>query len=385
MGIVVADEALAARAGTDILAEGGSAADAATATYFALAVTYPVAAGLGGGGLCLVREASGKSEEFDFPAGQPRSGGNFGIPANVSGFNALQQAFGKLAWSRDMVPAEKLASLGFSIPAHLEQRLASAENLIRLDASLAAEFLDESGQLRPVGSPLVLPELAETLARIRTDGVSGLARGAVGAHIVNYSSAEGGSITADDLVGTQVVSHSPASLTVHGGTALLPEAASGAAAFVSAALLSERNGAAAQAIDQSATAGGDLRDDGATSFVAMDGSGQVVTCALTMNGAFGAGRTVPATGITLAHASSPSSAALLAPLIKLDANRVALVGAAAGNEAAQGALAKIVLEDTNSSHAIAPPGTLNMIDCTEGPCRAIAYGGGVNDGGPPRH
>src|ERR1700760_184493 len=67
--IVVGDEPYAVKAGAAILADGGDAVDAATAMYFAMSVTYPVAAGLGGGGICVVHGAmGGKNEEFDFLA-----------------------------------------------------------------------------------------------------------------------------------------------------------------------------------------------------------------------------------------------------------------------------------------------------------------------------
>ena len=66
--------------------------------YFALSVTYPVAAGLGGGGICLVHDpASGRNEEFDFLARNSASGGAFAVPGNVRGFAAMQSAFGVLA------------------------------------------------------------------------------------------------------------------------------------------------------------------------------------------------------------------------------------------------------------------------------------------------
>ena len=71
-GMTVADEPLAARAGARVLQEGGSAADAVTTMFFTLTATYPVAAGLGGGGICLVRDAgSPQVSEYDFLARAP--------------------------------------------------------------------------------------------------------------------------------------------------------------------------------------------------------------------------------------------------------------------------------------------------------------------------
>src|SRR5580698_5037036 len=75
-GLAVGDEPFAVRAGANILAAGGSAADAAAAMYFALSVTYPVAAGLGGGGICIVHDAMhSRNEEIDFLARDTAHGG----------------------------------------------------------------------------------------------------------------------------------------------------------------------------------------------------------------------------------------------------------------------------------------------------------------------
>ena len=96
-GFVVGDEPDAVRAAASILAEPGSAADAATAMYFALAVTYPIAAGLGGGGLCTVYDpSSGRSEAFSFLPRAPAAGGAFAMPGNVAGFAALQNGFTRI-------------------------------------------------------------------------------------------------------------------------------------------------------------------------------------------------------------------------------------------------------------------------------------------------
>ena len=87
---VVGDEAQAVKAGAAVLAEGGSAADAVTAVYFAMSVTYPVAAGLGGGGLCVVRNPNGNVETFGFLTRDSKGGGPYALPGNVRDYYAAR-------------------------------------------------------------------------------------------------------------------------------------------------------------------------------------------------------------------------------------------------------------------------------------------------------
>src|SRR5271170_1367732 len=92
-GYAVGDEPLAVQAGASILAQGGSAADAVTAMYFALSATYPVAAGLGGGGMCIVRDpGSSRTSAIIFLSRDSAAGGAFGVPGNVRGFSVVQQS-----------------------------------------------------------------------------------------------------------------------------------------------------------------------------------------------------------------------------------------------------------------------------------------------------
>ena len=170
---VVGDEAQAVTAGAAVLAEGGSAADAATAIYFAMATTYPVAAGLGGGGVCLVRSSAGNVETFAFLTRDSKGGGPYALPGNVRGFWALQHAYGKLAWDRLIAPAETLATSGFPISDALETRLNASLDILRLDPNLAYEFLDDNGNLKPAGTVITNPDIAKTLAAIRTQGSDG--------------------------------------------------------------------------------------------------------------------------------------------------------------------------------------------------------------------
>lgn len=124
-GFVVADDPQAAEVGAGILEHGGNAADAAAATYLALSVTYPVAAGLGGGGVCGVH-AQQVNETFDFESGEARGGGSYAVPGNVSGFARLQALYGRLPWQRVVSPAESLAAAGFHISQALADRLATS-------------------------------------------------------------------------------------------------------------------------------------------------------------------------------------------------------------------------------------------------------------------
>src|SRR5262244_350593 len=108
-GAVVADEPRAALAARDVLTAGGSAADAAVAIYFTLAVTLPSSAGLGGGGVCLVHEpGSERPLALDF---LPRAAadGSIGLPGNVRGMAVLQAKYGRLKWGQLLEQAEDLA------------------------------------------------------------------------------------------------------------------------------------------------------------------------------------------------------------------------------------------------------------------------------------
>ncbi|NJO55181.1 MAG: hypothetical protein HC834_01240 [Rhodospirillales bacterium] len=116
-GATVADDPQAALIGRDIISSGGSAADAAVAMYFAMAVTLPSNASLGGGGICLVYQANDRTvETLSFPAAAPASippsaTRPSAVPGNPRGFYALHARYGRLRWPELLVPAEKLARL----------------------------------------------------------------------------------------------------------------------------------------------------------------------------------------------------------------------------------------------------------------------------------
>jgi gamma-glutamyltranspeptidase / glutathione hydrolase len=400
-GFVVGDEPYAVRAGASVLAEGGSAADAVTAMYFTLSVTYPVAAGLGGGGLCIVHDTeNGRTEDIEFLARDASGGGAYAVPGNVRGFAVIQGAYGRLPWQRDVVNAEQLASAGFPISSALAMRIAAAQDVVRLDAGLAAEFLDESGKAKAGGARAVNADLGQTLSAIRTQGAAGFYRGAVAGKIAVYSSAQGGALTTAELDSYTAARTLSLPVSMGALSTYLPREQVGAGAFASA-MLSDIQGnspdllannsahtialATARALDRFKIAS--LPQDlGATGFAAIDSNGQAVACAVTMNGPFGSGRTAEGTGVALARAPSVGqtglASAFLAPVIAMSGDSVVLAGAGAGGPNGTASILYTLVrlsagqvlgssQDLRTTGA-APYETVNVIACQSGTCAALA-------------
>jgi len=402
-GLVVGDEPYAVKAGAAVLAEGGSAADAATATYFALAATYSVAAGIGGGGICIVHEEkTGRSEAISFLARDAAGGGAFAVPGAVRGFGLLQATYGHLPWQRDVAPGEGFAATGFPISRALSVRIIAAQDVIRLDANLSSEFLSEGGFVKPVGSIVTNPALGATLAEIRQQGPDGFYRGQVASQIAKYSTAQNGAITVAELASYAPQRNPAATRTIGNEIAYMSPNNIGSGAFAESLLsqlvdaqgnaTSDENLTASVAAATKATLdkfniASLPRDLGATGFAATDSSGQSVACAVTMNGPFGSGHTAEGTGVALAKAPSSGqaglSAAFLTPAIATTSGRsLSLVGAGAGGPNATAALAFALIrlaagQDITKpgqmhSTGIAPYDTINVIACPDGVCAAVS-------------
>ena len=400
--LVVGDEPYAVQVGAAILQQGGSAADAATAMYFALAVTYPVAAGLGGGGICIVRDsATSRTEEFDFLARDSGGGGTYAVPGNVRGFAMMQGIYGTLPWQRDVAPGEGYASAGFAISHALSARIAGLKDVIRLDAALASEFLDESGNAKPAGAVVTNPDLAATLAIVRTGGPNAFYGGNLGARILAYSSQQDGAIAVPEFARYRATRTTPQALQLGSQYVLLPSQQTGAGAFSGALFetlqraLDTETGAndlqaaivvsVKQALARFRVT--DLPQDlGATGFAATDANGQAVACGVTMNGPFGAGRTAQGTGVTLARAPSSGAAGLasafLTPVISTSSSgTLTLVGAGAGGPNATAAMGytlarlgrgeAIARRADLRSTGVAPFDTINVIVCPGDACVAL--------------
>jgi len=399
--LVVGDEPFAVQSGAAILAQGGNAVDAATAMYFALSVTYPVAAGLGGGGICIVHDpVKNQTQEFDFVPRDAAGGGAYAVPGNVRGFALMQMAYGALPWQKVVSPAEVYARAGVPISKALARRLADGADVIRLDAGLSAIFLDEAGKPKSNGVVVTNPELAETLAAI--SGPEAFYSGTVADQIAAYAGAEGGTITKADLGATKAEQLTPRVTQIGSDYVFLPAHKTGAGSFANTLLdnliRAQSTAVGAKDLDASVVysvqqALKDMhvselpKDLGATGFATMDGRGQAVACAVTMNGPFGSGHSVRGTGVTLAKAPSAGAAGLsalfLAPVIasrRADAP-AELAGAGAGGPNGAAAIAyalariaggdEILSRKDLKSTGVAPYDTVNAIVCSGRTCVAL--------------
>ena len=218
-GMVVTAHPLATRVGVEVLKSGGNAVDAAVAVGYALAVVFPAAGNLGGGGFMTIELADGRKTFIDFrekaplaaradmyldPQGKVVEGlstvGHLAVavPGTVAGLEMARGRYGTRKRVALIDPAIELAQKGFELRQADVDYLGEATEVFRQDTAASKAFLDH-GQTLAVGQRLVQPDLARTLARIRDHGVDGFYRGPVADAIAASSRAGHGIITQADL------------------------------------------------------------------------------------------------------------------------------------------------------------------------------------------
>jgi gamma-glutamyltranspeptidase / glutathione hydrolase len=214
--MVASTSEIASRVGAEVMKKGGNAVDAAVAVAFTLAVTWPSAGNLGGGGFMLIRNADGGAVSIDYRERAPLKAtrdmyldahGNVikgkstdtplgsGVPGTVAGLALAHKRFGKLPWRELVEPARRLAAEGFTINYNLARSLSAESTKKKL-----APY-EESRRVfhpRKMGERLVQPDLAKTLARIENDPTD-FYRGETARLIVEEMKRRGGIITAEDL------------------------------------------------------------------------------------------------------------------------------------------------------------------------------------------
>ena len=213
-GLVVSVSRPASLAGLDVLKAGGNAVDAAVATAFALAVTYPEAGNIGGGGFMLVqvpgepqpvcidyRETAPRAATENMYAGVSSRLGHriVGVPGTVRGLALAHQRFGKLPWPRLLEPAIQLAADGFRIDGAVADSLNRALPRSRDFEAMQQAYRKLDGTDWAIGDRLRQRDLAATLRRLAEHGADEFYRGRIAEEIVREMRRGRGIITAEDL------------------------------------------------------------------------------------------------------------------------------------------------------------------------------------------
>lgn len=236
-GAVASADPLATAVGLDAMRAGGNAVDAAVATALALAVVYPEAGNLGGGGFAVVR-VKGEIFALDFreiapaaatrtmyldPDGKPVPNASLvgplaaGVPGSPAGLYELHKRFGHLPWAAVVAPARKLAAEGFRVSRYLHDVIGRDDNRPLLEKFPETVQVWLPGGVPPViGSTLRLPKLAATLERYAAQGPAGITEGPVAAAIEVASKKHGGILTRADLAAYQPVWRKPLELEAFG-------------------------------------------------------------------------------------------------------------------------------------------------------------------------
>lgn len=235
-GMVVTESPEASLVGIEVLSAGGGAIDAAVAVAFALAVTYPQAGNLGGGGFLIARFDGGESVALDFretaPAGAERDmflgpDGRAdpvlstqsllatGVPGTVAGLAAAHERFGRLPWTMLLEPAIDLAQDGFPLDRSMSEHLARYAGHLSRHRETARVFL-RGGDLYKEGEVLRQPELAATLRRIAEGGASEFYEGETARLLVAEMQRGGGRVTEGDLRSYRPVFREPLAGSYHG-------------------------------------------------------------------------------------------------------------------------------------------------------------------------
>ncbi len=205
IGGVAGDEPRAVLAARKVLSSGGSAADAATAMYFTLAVTMPSSAGLGGGGVCLYRDAkSKKMEALNFVAAKPANisasaGRPSAVPGNPLGFFALHTRYGRLRWAEMVSVGEKLARFGTQASRSLVRDLTPVAAALLQDTESRRIFAKPDGSLIKEGDFFRQIDLASSIGNIRANGPAEFYLGKFARQLVDAVRAAGGSLSLEDL------------------------------------------------------------------------------------------------------------------------------------------------------------------------------------------
>ena len=258
--MVVSAHPLATKAGIDILKQGGNAVDAAIAVELALAVVYPRAGNIGGGGFMVYRGADRETAALDFrekaPAAAHRdmyldSLGNIidglstegrlavGVPGTIAGLEAAHEKYGALPWKQLFRHAIRLAGKGHPLTSFEAERLNAYRNVIIQHNGDQIPFVSDSAWHE--GDILIQPELAKTLERIALNGKEEFYTGKTATFIIEEMQDGNGIITAEDLKKYSPVWRTPVTTDYRGYEIIsMPPPSSGGIALIQLLEIAER-------------------------------------------------------------------------------------------------------------------------------------------------
>lgn len=237
-GVVVAEEKLAAEIGAGILADGGNAIDAAVATAFALAVTFPRAGNIAGGGFMMVHlKDQNKTVAIDYREIAPLAASRdmylddasnvipdestlthkaAGVPGTVAGLLYAQEKYGRLSRRNVMAPAIRIASRGFPMTYFNAAMLEAARADLSKNEAAMKEFFRTDGTGYEPGDIIRRQDLAKTLQQISRHGRDGFYKGAIAEQIAEEMERHGGLITLEDLKSYEAKLRTPVEGTYRG-------------------------------------------------------------------------------------------------------------------------------------------------------------------------
>lgn len=228
-GMVVSTEKHSSAVGVEIIRNGGNAIDAAVATAFTMAVSYPSCGNIGGEGFLLYHGVDGYVTSFDFRVVAPMAASikmflnekgdlgtnpsegviSVGVPGTVLGLEIAHRKLGSLPWIDLIEPAIQLAESGFVVDERLYNEMKSCEKTFREYPSSGKVFLKADGSFHKPGEILKQPDLARTLERIQKNGSHDFYHGETAKLLVDFIQENGGIITQQDLADYRVIERPP--------------------------------------------------------------------------------------------------------------------------------------------------------------------------------
>src|ERR1035437_6429130 len=253
-GMVVSSSKLSSLVGIEILKKGGNAVDAAVAVGFALAVTYPSAGNIGGGGFMVIHLKNGNNTTIDFRETAPLNAyrdmyidkkGIFdpmlssegvtssGVPGTVDGLIYTLEKYGNLKLKDVIEPAIDLAEKGFVLDYKLAESFDSVKDDFLKYPSSRKIFIKDNTNLYKEGDTFKQPDLAKTLKLIRDNGIDGFYKGETANLLIKQVQEDGGYITQNDLDNYHPVERIPVTGTYRGYEIVsMPPPSSGGIALV---------------------------------------------------------------------------------------------------------------------------------------------------------